>query len=688
MEAYKTAGDKAPDILAATRARYDVAITAAITKRELALAAGDVILEGTWRQVADQMAASAFKLADETKSAADRLLSLQVEINGGLRTAGKLVGPAFDIFAVADAIRSGDGNKTGEAVVSIGLAAVGTFLVGGAAIFFTLPAPVIALAGGLGAVGGALFAEPVNQYVARPYFYDQLGKLLPDGFWKVLEISTFGEGAARLDPAGSVLATMLLARIDNTIQLTDLGRLFDVAASSREGRETVGLLNQLGKLFTPDAPALPNNATDEQLIAYAGRIAAVTDRTPGGVHITANVPTAAEARSDFGVLLSLQMGNTVSIRLTDQSATSPAALELYALHRTDYERWLSDSNVNAQGGNRSSLHFSDSYLQARVELVNARTLGSTEEYAALGGITTVRDLSTGDNVSFEDRTTQQRIDVLGFTPMGPLKKVVFGTRLNDTDLNGGEHADRLYGLDGNDTLTGAGGADYLEGGAGNDTLKGGADNDTLVGGAGSDTYRFDASNWGNDVILDADGQGRIELGEVTLGQFHRVAATSSIFFDTPAKWLDETQTYQLTRVAGAGGNTDLVIFNTTSPGTATITIRNWSISRSLGIELVEPEGQPAVPLPDEEEGALGALLTTHIFIDDPYTSDARRIAIKTIVCYAHNKRARGRFDANKYACKPAKLRKTLPRAQALRPHTTCVTAGYPFGAGGDASATT
>lgn len=178
VDAFKTAGDKAPDILAAAKARYDVAIAAAIAKRELALAAGDVFEEIKWRQIADGMATSAFKLADETKSATDRLVALQVEINAGWRIAGKLAGPAFDLFAVQKAIREGDGNAAGEAGISILLATFGTAAAGGAAVFFGLSVPLIALFGGGGAVIGALSAKSVNDDYGRPFF-DWLGTFCP-----------------------------------------------------------------------------------------------------------------------------------------------------------------------------------------------------------------------------------------------------------------------------------------------------------------------------------------------------------------------------------------------------------------------------------------------------------------------------------------------------------------------------
>jgi Ca2+-binding RTX toxin-like protein len=86
------------------------------------------------------------------------------------------------------------------------------------------------------------------------------------------------------------------------------------------------------------------------------------------------------------------------------------------------------------------------------------------------------------------------------------------------NLSGSNHADQLWGNDGNnflqglhgdDILKGGGGADTLYGesvwgGSGNDTLIGGAGADTMVGGFGDDTYYVDDLA---DVITEYAGQG-------------------------------------------------------------------------------------------------------------------------------------------------------------------------------------
>ena len=84
-------------------------------------------------------------------------------------------------------------------------------------------------------------------------------------------------------------------------------------------------------------------------------------------------------------------------------------------------------------------------------------------------------------------------------------------------LEGGLNGDHLYGQGGNDELTGKTGDDYLEGGRGDDVLAGGTGNDELWGGEGFDRYIYSVGD-GRDLVIDADGQGRIEVnGQILSG---------------------------------------------------------------------------------------------------------------------------------------------------------------------------
>ncbi len=179
--------------------------------------------------------------------------------------------------------------------------------------------------------------------------------------------------------------------------------------------------------------------------------------------------------------------------------------------------------------------------------------------------------------------------------------IVYGQQGNDT-LHGGAGNDVLHGGDGDDLLDGddatpdAAGDDVLYGGAGNDILVGGLGNDTLhgeddddvlmggagndwlYGGAGHDTYVFSGS-FGADVIEDSDGDGVIQvegIGSLPVGMELAEGVYAS-----------EDRRVFYTRVSARAGEEDLIVSFSDRPDT--ITIRNWSAERHLGITLQQPQ---------------------------------------------------------------------------------------------------
>jgi len=82
---------------------------------------------------------------------------------------------------------------------------------------------------------------------------------------------------------------------------------------------------------------------------------------------------------------------------------------------------------------------------------------------------------------------------------------------NFENIDGSNHADRLFGDNGANLLRGMSGNDILLGFDGNDTLHGGAGNDILNGGDGNDVhYGADGNDiiqgsFGNDLILGGNG---------------------------------------------------------------------------------------------------------------------------------------------------------------------------------------
>ena len=129
----------------------------------------------------------------------------------------------------------------------------------------------------------------------------------------------------------------------------------------------------------------------------------------------------------------------------------------------------------------------------------------------------------------------------------------------------------FIGQDGSDTFNGGSKSDLMFGGGGSDTLNGGAGNDKLFGGNGSDTYVF-ISGDGNDVILDADGQGSITIDGTTIAGGKKL---------DEGCWINDDKNYRFSLVTNGSGGTDLVI---STNGSDTITIRDWQ-SGQLGVTL-------------------------------------------------------------------------------------------------------
>jgi Ca2+-binding RTX toxin-like protein len=153
----------------------------------------------------------------------------------------------------------------------------------------------------------------------------------------------------------------------------------------------------------------------------------------------------------------------------------------------------------------------------------------------------------------------------------------------DDWIRGGSKDDYLSGGSGNDTLGGGAGQDRLRGGLGNDRLQGGEGNDRLEGGDGDDTYAFFSEEMvkgGEDVIVDSDGQGTIEIDgyAINVDSLHRALG--------PATW--ETADKSL-RISFAGGA--LIIRHAATGGR--IIVNGWK-NGDLGISLPDL-GQPGTP---------------------------------------------------------------------------------------------
>ncbi len=87
-------------------------------------------------------------------------------------------------------------------------------------------------------------------------------------------------------------------------------------------------------------------------------------------------------------------------------------------------------------------------------------------------------------------------------------------------------------------------------------------------------HRFDASGWGHTVLVDSDGHGVIQVGEVLLSECAPVAR---------GMWVDASRDFCLFTIRRKGGCTDLAICRRDDPAGGSILIHDWSPSRSLGI---------------------------------------------------------------------------------------------------------
>ncbi|WP_173065289.1 calcium-binding protein [Sulfurimicrobium lacus] len=260
---------------------------------------------------------------------------------------------------------------------------------------------------------------------------------------------------------------------------------------------------------------------------------------------------------------------------------------LYAQHNAHGELDLYDPATG-------SGTLTDLYLQDRAAFLTWANQANIQDKTKLTGP------NGPDNWQFTDVPRNYTLDVVGWVlgqeSQNPYRKVIFDGASAGW-VEGGTEGDHLYGGGGDDIIKGNGGNDYLEGGqgfdelqggAGNDILLGGADadfltggtgNDRLEGGAGADTYIFNSSDGqGNDILLDADGLGKIQLDGQTLTGGDSKA---------PNVWQKDGVTY--TYIPGTTADNGTLVI-TSSAGN--LTLQNYTKGQ-LGLTL--PEAAPSHP---------------------------------------------------------------------------------------------
>ena len=100
-------------------------------------------------------------------------------------------------------------------------------------------------------------------------------------------------------------------------------------------------------------------------------------------------------------------------------------------------------------------------------------------------------------------------DLVELTVATPTNQTI-STNDGDDEIIGSDLIDIIEAGDGGDKLRGNDGNDDLRGGEGDDELIGGAGDDLLTGGKDSDTYKYEATGWGVDEIVEKKGEGDLD----------------------------------------------------------------------------------------------------------------------------------------------------------------------------------
>ncbi|UZH44154.1 calcium-binding protein [Roseateles amylovorans] len=224
---------------------------------------------------------------------------------------------------------------------------------------------------------------------------------------------------------------------------------------------------------------------------------------------------ATQARQDFGAYAALVALGPFVLSLQGDPATLDGLLS--ATWGDTWTRWQADRSAQADGTaaeNPALLSVTDAWREDRAALLTRKNYFNEANavYETKASREPASQRATQydqEDIVWSDLESQLLIQRGGETAQ--TRFVRFGDATANV-LRGGRNDDRLYGGAGNDHLYGGAGNDLLEGGDGDDQLDGGAGDDVLNGGRGFDTYHVTAG----DVVLDADGRGRIMVNGVEL----------------------------------------------------------------------------------------------------------------------------------------------------------------------------
>ena len=326
-----------------------------------------------------------------------------------------------------------------------------------------------------------------------------------------------------------------IAKLDTTFTIEKMSALFDKGANETEA-SLEGVLDSLRKTLlgsvvtlTPigdvDKSALSRATFHENLAALlaldsSGQPTGIFAALAGKVTLVAPPTSSTEARTDLGAFLSLFYLTPFALKVEDAGARDL----LYAVHQSLADKWNDDRNLTAEQIANGEANFSDMYLADRAAMLTWKIKLNKEDFANPNNGFGYQSGTQGQH--FEDAGTGTSIDIN--KQLSNLRNFKFGSGTTTDTLAGGDNDDHLYGMGGDDTLNGGKGNDWLEGGANADTLNGDEGTDTLYGGTGDDTltggtgtdYLYGGKDEdkyihndgdGNDVILDSDGLGSIQV---------------------------------------------------------------------------------------------------------------------------------------------------------------------------------
>ncbi len=314
--------------------------------------------------------------------------------------------------------------------------------------------------------------------------------------------------------------------------------------------------------------------------AYKSLTGKVTIETAG------NIASQARARDSFAEIAALQtLSPFIFVSAGEAGEAALDGLWQSGTWGESYNAWLQDKSLLSMG--KPAATYTDGWIADRAEMLRWQITRNTID------VDPVRMPGVTESILYRDVVNATSFYLTNTNAGEPAslytRRITFGGSTND-ELGGADRSDHVYGGAGADTLNGGKGDDYLQGDAGNDTLDGGIDNDTLVGGEGVDTYVI-GSDTGRDTVIDADGQGAIQLAGRSLTGGGELISTASAA-QPYTVWLDDSNASRPIRYSLNSSTQELTI---TGAG-STVIVKNFT-SGDLGISV--PAATPPAVVPSQ-----------------------------------------------------------------------------------------